>query len=79
MTEKASRIYHLTDGTSQWLVRAHNKSQAIAHIVRSRIKAEVADQDTLIDLVSKNYKVQDATATAEAEAEADATPEAAEA
>lgn len=72
MAEKPSRVYHLTDGTSQWLVRAHNKSQAIAFIVRSRIKAEVAEQDTLIDLVSKNYKVQDATATAEAEAEGEA-------
>lgn len=69
MAEKPSRVYHLTDGTSQWLVRANNKSQAIAFIVRSRIKVEVAEQDTLIDLVSKNFKVQDATAQDEVETE----------
>lgn len=61
-TNKPSRVYHLTDGTSQWLVRAHNKSQAIAFIVRSRIRCEVADQDTLIGLVSRNFSVADATA-----------------
>ncbi len=79
MAEQNTRVYHLTDGTSQWLVRATNKAQAMSFIVRQRIRCEVADQETLIALVSKNYKVQDATATAEAEAEADATPEAAEA
>ena len=69
MAEKPSRVYHLTDGTSQWLVRAHNKSQAIAFIVRSRIRCEVAEQDTLISLVSKNFTVQDATQTQEADEE----------
>jgi len=62
MSDPRSRIYHVTDGTSQWLVRASNKAQAIAHIVRGRMKCEVADQDTLIDLVSKNFTVQEAAA-----------------
>lgn len=35
MAEQNSRVYHLTDGTSQWLVRATNKAQAMSFIVRS--------------------------------------------
>lgn len=71
MAEKAqtTRVYHLTDGTSQWLVRAPSRAQAIAHIVRQRVRCEVADQDTLIIMLGRNFTVQDATAPTEKDAE----------
>lgn len=40
------------------LVRAPNKAQAIRHIVRHSITAEVATQDDLVDLLAAGIKVE---------------------
>ena len=46
----ATRIYVVVSGDTKRLVRASNKSQAVHHVARATITAEVADQDTLLEL-----------------------------
>lgn len=48
------------------LVRASNVASAIRHVSETLIHAEVAKQDTLIDLIAAGVKVEDAAAEAAA-------------
>jgi hypothetical protein len=59
------RIYKVTTGQAQpvpegvRLVRADNKVQAVNHVARMTIKAELASQDDLVKLAG-TIKVEDA-------------------
>lgn len=59
----SKRVYHVTSkhGTTH-LVRAHSPAAAIKKASEGHFKAEVAAQDTLIELLEKGVKVQDAGA-----------------
>lgn len=46
----ATRIYLVTAGAEKRLVRAANKVQAVNHVARATIEAEVADQETLLTM-----------------------------
>lgn len=64
------RIYHVTDSTEgggEHLVRASTPAAAIHHVVRNRYRANVAAQDTIVDLLGAGQKVEDASQAAEAE------------
>lgn len=59
-----TRIYLVVDTEPegrQELVRAANPAAAIRHVVRSRYKAAVAAQETLVELLSAGQTVLDAT------------------
>lgn len=55
-----TRIYAVTLNDNIRLVRAPNVSQAINHVARDTIKAEVAGQQTLLDCVMKGTEVETA-------------------
>ena len=57
-----TRIYKTMTPTGARLVRATNRSQAIAAVARDIIKAEVATQDDLVALVAQGVKVEDSHA-----------------
>lgn len=58
----ASRIYCVkSKDTSQcYLVRADNKSQAMRAVAEKTYTSEVAEQDTLVELVGNGMSVLDA-------------------
>ena len=56
-----TRIYRTNTPTGSRLVRAANRAQAIAHVARDIIKADVATQDDLIALVAEGVKVEAAS------------------
>jgi hypothetical protein len=62
-------VYHVrtTGGGNPRLIRATNKQQAMGFAARSTLAADLASQDTLIDLVGKGIKVEDAVETSDAE------------
>lgn len=53
-----TRIYAVTNQQGTRLVEASNKSQAINHVARDTIKAEVAEQLTLINLTKSGFNVE---------------------
>ena len=53
------RIYLIGNGQQVRLVRATNRAQAIAHVVRSSIAVSVATQDELVKLLTHGAKVED--------------------
>jgi hypothetical protein len=62
----SKRIYAVTvstdSGVENWvtrLVRATNKSQAINHVARSNIAAEVASQELLVNYVMAGHPIED--------------------
>jgi len=63
----SKRIYAVTvstdKGVENWvtrLVRAANRSQAVNHVARSNILAEVASQETIVTFITAGYSVEDA-------------------
>lgn len=58
----AKRIYHVSHGDQHHLVKAANKSQAIRHVAESTIKADVATQDQLVEMISAGMEVVEAGA-----------------
>ncbi len=46
------------------LVKASSQAQAVGHVVRNAYEAEVAEQDTLVQLVGEGVKVETAASTA---------------
>jgi hypothetical protein len=58
----ATRIYSVSTPAGTRLVEAPNKSQAINHVARDTITAEVAPQQKLVSLVSEGVKVEIANA-----------------
>lgn len=63
-----SRIYKVGTLKGARLVRAPNKAQAINHVARDTIAAEVAAQDDLVNLLSEGVKVENAKEPANADA-----------
>lgn len=61
----SSRIYVVVDKQrlleEPRLVRAGHPSAAIKHVAGDRLSAEVATQDTLVDLIGRGAKVEEAT------------------
>jgi len=55
----ATRIYVVTQGLDDYLVRADTQAQARSHIAKD-IAARVASQDDLVTLTAAGVKVQDA-------------------
>lgn len=56
----ATRIYAVSTDKGTRLVEAPNRSQAINHVARDTIKAEVAAQTTLVQLVGEGVTVETA-------------------
>lgn len=56
-----TRIYTVTDGGTDYLIRAVSKQQAISFVARKLFECRPATQDDLVDLVSAGVDVQDAT------------------
>lgn len=55
-----TRIYRVTHGTADYLVRASNAAQALRHVTAKLFAAEVATQDDLVRLLQKGVKVEEA-------------------
>ena len=62
MMTAATRIYAVSTQAGTRLVEAPNRSQAINHVARDTITAEVAAQQKLVSLVSQGVKVEIANA-----------------
>lgn len=58
----AERIYVVGGPQGIRLVNASTKQQAIAHVANSTIKANVASQTDLVELIGKGVKVEHARA-----------------
>jgi len=54
------RIYAVYHGTDARLVRAANRSQALAHVAKTAFNINVASQDDLVTLLGKGTKVETA-------------------
>jgi hypothetical protein len=59
-----TRIYCVSDGNTDRLVRATSRSQAIGHVARSTYKSRVATQDDIVVAIESGQKVEDASAEA---------------
>jgi hypothetical protein len=55
----AKRIYEVRSDKTVWLVRAHTKNGALAHVATKVLSAEVASQDALIKAVTAGVAVED--------------------
>jgi uncharacterized protein YacL (UPF0231 family) len=53
----ATRIYKVTSQSGTYLVRASTRNQAIAHIAKDEIAANVATQDDIVSLMQDGRKV----------------------
>lgn len=58
----SKRIYLVTIGDEQHLIKASNKSQAVRHVADHTIKAEVATQDQLVTMITSGTVVVEAGA-----------------
>lgn len=57
---KAQRIYLVGHGQTVRLVKAAHRAQALAHVARSIINVKVANQDELVEAVSRGIAVETA-------------------
>jgi len=57
---KQKRIYIVGHGQSVRLVRAAHRSQALGHVARSLINVKVANQDELVEALSRGIVVETA-------------------
>ena len=58
---KQQRIYLVGHGQTVRLVRAAHRSQALSHVAKSLINVKVANQDELVDALSRQIVVENAT------------------
>lgn len=58
---KATRIYIIGHGQEVRLVRAHHRSQALAHVAKSMLTINVANQDQLVSALTKGVTVESAS------------------
>jgi hypothetical protein len=58
---KQKRIYIVGHGQTIRLVRAAHRSQALSHVAKSLINVKVATQEELIDALSRQITVENAT------------------
>ena len=57
---KAQRIYLVGHGQTVRLVKAAHRAQALAHVARTIINVKVANQDELVEAVSRGIAVETA-------------------
>lgn len=57
---KAQRIYIVGHGQTVRLVKAAHRAQALAHVARSVINVKVANQDELVEAVTRGISVETA-------------------
>lgn len=62
MSKTPTRIYCVSDGENDFLVRAVSQAQAIGHVTRGFYKARVATQDDLATLCGNGVRVETAGA-----------------
>lgn len=67
----SKRIYLVTLGNEQHLIKASNKSQAVRHVADRTIKADVATQDQLVGMITVGAVVVEAGADKEPQHEND--------
>ena len=58
---KQQRIYIVGHGTTIRLIRASHRAQALGHVARSIINVKVASQDELVEALSRQIVVENAT------------------
>lgn len=57
-----TRIYHVTDGLKDHLVRASTRAQALGHVARNTLKVELASQEALVHLIQQGTAIEEAGA-----------------
>jgi hypothetical protein len=57
---KSQRIYLVGHGQTVRLVKAAHRAQALAHVARTIINVKVANQDELVEAVSRGIAVETA-------------------
>lgn len=60
--KSAGRIYTVTGGSKDRLVRATRPTVALSHVARTAFDVRVATQNDLEQLIAAGVKVEDATA-----------------
>ena len=58
---KQQRIYIVGHGQSVRLVRAAHRSQALGHVARSIINVKVANQNELVEALTRGINVEEAS------------------
>lgn len=58
---KQQRIYIVGHGNTVRLIRASHRAQALGHVARSIINVKVASQDELVEALSRQIVVENAT------------------
>ena len=58
---KQQRIYIVGHGQTIRLVRAAHRSQALSHVAKSLINVKFATQEELVDALSRQIAVENAT------------------
>lgn len=58
---KQQRIYIVGQGQTVRLVRAAHRSQALGHVARSTINVKVANQNELVEALTRGITVEDAS------------------
>jgi hypothetical protein len=58
---KQQRIYIVGHGQTIRLVRAAHRSQALNHVAKSIINVKVANQDELVDALSRQIAIENAS------------------
>lgn len=58
---KQQRIYIVGHGQSVRLVRAAHRSQALGHVARSIINVKVANQNELVEALTRGITVEEAS------------------
>jgi len=53
----STRIYKVTHGKTEWLVRASTRNQAVAHVAGKEMQVAVASQEDLVNLLSSGGTV----------------------
>lgn len=57
---KAQRIYIVGHGQTVRLVKASHRAQALSHVARSLINVKVANQDELVEAITRGIAVETA-------------------
>lgn len=60
-TEKsATRLYFVTDGTHDWLVRATSQAQALRHVAKDTFTVRVASQNDIVEYLESGDTIETA-------------------
>ncbi len=58
-------VYHVKTPTSEHLVKAEYKGQAVSHVVKATVQAESINTDRMVELLTKGLQIEEAAPSKE--------------